>query len=101
MKIDSSNRTSALTGNTTAPTARGGKPATQTGGSQDNVQLSNVSTQIKALETSISEASGFDAAKVESIKQAISENRYTINPDAIADKLISSTRELLAQQQKG
>lgn len=98
MKIDSSNRTSALTGNT-APAARGGKAAAQSGGAQDSVQLSSLSTQIQALETGISEASGFDAAKVEAIKQAISEGRFTINADAIADKLISSTRELLAQQQ--
>lgn len=98
MKIDSSTRTSPLTGNI-APTARGEKPAAQTGGAQDNVQLSNVSTQIQALETSIGKASGFDAAKVEAIKQAISDGHFTINSDAIADKLISSTRELLAQQQ--
>lgn len=98
MKIDSSTRAFPLAGNT-APTARGEKLAAQTGGAQDNVQLSNVSTQIKALETSIGEASGFDAAKVEAIKQAIGEGRFTINSNAIADKLISSTRELLAQQQ--
>lgn len=98
MKIDNSNRTAALIGNT-APVARGGKQTPQTGGAQDNVQLSSLSTQIQALETSINESTGFDAAKVESIKQAISEGRFTINADAIADKLISSTRELLAQQQ--
>ena len=98
MKIDSSNRTPALTGNT-APSARGGKAAAQTGGAQDSVQLSSLSTHIQSLETGISEASGFDTAKVEAIKQAISEGRFTINADAIADKLISSTRELLGQQQ--
>lgn len=99
MKIDGSNRTAALTGNT-APATRGAKTAPQTGkaGAQDSVQLSSTSTQIQALETSINEASGFDAAKVEAIKLAISEGKFTINPEAIADKLIASTRELLAQQ---
>ena len=97
MKIDSSTRTAPLTGNT-SPVAPGGKQTPQAGGAQDNVQISSMSTQIQALETSINEASGFDAAKVEAIKLAISEGRYTINSDAIADKLISSTRELLAQQ---
>jgi len=98
MKIEGS-RTTALTGNT-APAPRGAKAAPQSGraSSQDSVTLSSTSTQIQALETSISEASGFDAAKVDAIKQAISEGRFTINPEAIADKLISSTRELLAQQ---
>lgn len=97
MKIDSSSRTAPLTENTT-PVARGGKQTPQTGGAPDKVQLSSMSTQIQALETSINEASGFDTAKVEAIKLAISEGRYTVNPDAIADKLISSTRELLTQQ---
>lgn len=100
MKIDSSTRTVPPTGNT-APSARGNKPAAPVGGAQDNVQLSSISTQIQALETGIREASGFDAAKVDAVKQAISEGRYTINPDVIADKLISSTRELLAQQPQG
>lgn len=98
MKIDGSSRTGALTGNT-APAAHASKPATQAGrsASPDNVTLSSTSTQIQALATSINEASGFDAAKVEAIKQAISEGKFTINPEAIADKLIASTRELLAQ----
>lgn len=101
MKIEGSNRAATLTGNT-APAARGGKAATQTnpGTAQDSVTLSSTSTQIQALEAGINEASGFDTAKVEAIKQAISEGRFTINPEAIADKLIASTRELLAQQQK-
>jgi negative regulator of flagellin synthesis FlgM len=99
MKIDGSSRTNALTGNT-APAPRGAKQSAQAGKTpaQDNVTLSSTSTQIQALETSISEASGFDAAKVEAIKQAISQGKFTINPEAIADKLIASTRELLAQQ---
>ena len=99
MKIDSAYRPTALTGNT-APATRGAKPASQGGKApaQDNVTLSSTSTQIQALETSISEASGFDTAKVAAIKQAISEGKFTINPEAIADKLIASTRELLAQQ---
>lgn len=98
MKIDSSTRTAALTGNT-APATRGAKSAQQAkqGYAQDNVTLSNVSTQIQALETSLGEAGSFDAAKVDAIKQAISEGRFSINPEAIADKLIASTRELIAQ----
>jgi negative regulator of flagellin synthesis FlgM len=36
----------------------------------------------------------FDAAKVERVAQSIREGRYTINPDAIADKLISASKLL-------
>lgn len=38
----------------------------------------------------------FDAAKVERIKQSISDGTYKINPEAIADKLIANAQEVLA-----
>ena len=97
MKIESSNRTNTVTANTT-PVARGAKQTPQPGAAQDNVQLSSMSTQLQALETSINEASGFDTGKVDGIKQAIDEGNYTVNAETIAHKLISSTQELLAQQ---
>jgi negative regulator of flagellin synthesis FlgM len=40
----------------------------------------------------------FDAAKVESIKSAISSGTFQINPGAIADGLISSVTELLGKK---
>jgi len=39
----------------------------------------------------------FDAAKVERIAQAIKDGKFTVNPDAIADKLISNAQELLGR----
>jgi negative regulator of flagellin synthesis FlgM len=38
----------------------------------------------------------FDAAKVERIAQAIRDGRFEVNAEAIADKLLANTRELLA-----
>jgi negative regulator of flagellin synthesis FlgM len=100
MKIDSPNRASPLTGNT-PPAARNTRPVPQGGsGAQESVRISSVSSQIQAIEAGIDKASGFDLAKVEAIKQAISEGRFTISSEAIADKLIASTRELLGQQQE-
>lgn len=37
----------------------------------------------------------FDAAKVARISQAISEGKFTINAQAIADKLVANAQELL------
>lgn len=37
----------------------------------------------------------FDAAKVERIAQAIRDGKFEINAEAIADKLIANTRELV------
>ena len=100
MKIDGTTRTSSPTG-TAGASVRKNKDAPQNhsgGGEQDNVTLSSASSQISALETGISEASGFDAGKVEAIKQAIREGRFNINPELIANKLISSAQELISQQ---
>ncbi|HET9978283.1 MAG TPA: flagellar biosynthesis anti-sigma factor FlgM [Burkholderiaceae bacterium] len=41
------------------------------------------------------EGADFDAAKVERIAQAIREGKFEVNAEAIADKLLASTRELL------
>ena len=103
MKIDhSNNRPAQLTESSAAANAQAPRRAPQNAGQgnaqQENVQLSGLSTQIQALETSIADASGIDTAKVEAIKQAISEGRFSINAEAIADKLIASTREMLAKQ---
>jgi negative regulator of flagellin synthesis FlgM len=39
----------------------------------------------------------FDSAKVERIAQAIREGKFTVNHQAIADKLISNAQELLGR----
>jgi len=39
-------------------------------------------------------------ARIQEIKQAISEGRFKINPEAIADRLIESTRDLLNRDGK-
>lgn len=57
---------------------------------QDNVRLSA---------TSVSGSTApMDNARVEAIKQAISEGRFKINPEAIADGLIASAKELVMEQ---
>ncbi|MEO5655184.1 MAG: flagellar biosynthesis anti-sigma factor FlgM [Nitrosospira sp.] len=37
----------------------------------------------------------FDAVKVEEIKRAISEGRFTVNPDKVADGLLDTVRDLI------
>ena len=60
----------------------------------EDVRLSSVASQLAASE---SEAP-FDAGRVAEIKQAIAEGRFSINPGAIADRLIASAKELLGPQ---
>ncbi len=40
----------------------------------------------------------FDAAKVERIASAIRDGKFTVNPEAIADKLIVNAQELLGRK---
>lgn len=40
-----------------------------------------------------------DAAKVSRVKQAIDDGSYQVNPEVIADKLISNAKELLQGRQ--
>jgi negative regulator of flagellin synthesis FlgM len=42
----------------------------------------------------------FNSEKVAEIRQAISEGRFQINPELIADGLISSVREMLDQKRR-
>lgn len=88
MKIDSTTLKP-----TTTTLVKGSKTTekSQSAGS-DEVQLSSLSAQIRSVDGEPS----FDSAKVSEIKQAISEGRFSINAGAIADRLISSTKELLS-----
>ena len=55
-----------------------------------DVRISSTSTTLAA------QTSEVNAARVQEIRQAISEGRFEINPSAIADRLISSARELVS-----
>lgn len=58
-------------------------------------RLSNLAGTLAALGSTLSATPEFDAARVDSIKQAIRDGRLAINPEAIADKLLASAAELL------
>ncbi len=62
--------------------------------SASDVQLSNLSSQLLTTEDSFA----FDTARVAEIRQAIAEGRFSINPEAIAERLIASAQELLGSQ---
>lgn len=57
----------------------------------DQVEVSAAAVQMGALATS-----EFDSAKVDAIRQAIREGRFTVNPEAIAERLIADATALLA-----
>lgn len=96
MKIDASLTPAGSPGIEAAKrTSRPQTPVTEGG---EEVQLSLTGRLQSSLETE--DAGQVDFSRVAAIKQAIAEGRFSINADAIADKLISSAQELLKKQTK-
>lgn len=61
------------------------------------VRLSEISTTLHSLEAKLSAEPAFDAKRVDEIKAAIRDGQFKVNPEAIADRLISSVREWVGQ----
>ena len=96
MKIDSSIK-SVSTGTVSGGGSRAGKGAANASGSggSDRVQLSPLSAQLQAIESSMADTPVVDSARVAEIRNAIAEGRFKVNPDAVADHLLQTARELL------
>ncbi len=59
-----------------------------------------VSTTVRSLEqANRGEAADIDIEKVAAVRQAIEDGTYVVNPEAIADKLLSNAQELLNRTQ--
>ena len=61
----------------------------------DNVHLSSLSSQLQAIESNLANSGVVDRARVEEIKQAISDGRFKVNPEVIADRLLQTVRDLI------
>jgi negative regulator of flagellin synthesis FlgM len=57
-----------------------------------NVQLSSAASLLVG-----GDHADFDTKKVERIAQAIRDGKFSVNPEAIADKLISNAQELISR----
>lgn len=55
-----------------------------------------ISSTAKLAASAGSDDGSFDAAKVDRISRAISEGKFTVNANAIADKLVANAQELLS-----
>lgn len=73
-------------------TTSSGKTSSLDGGVSESakVTLSSTATGLAAAQDG-----DMDADKVNSVRQAIADGSYQVNPGVIADKLISNARELL------
>jgi len=97
VKIDDSVKKTGNLGVTTTQARAGSgvaKPSTGTVES-DNVHLS---TQLQGLEGQVASSSVFDANKVEEIKAAIAGGQFQVNPEKVANGLITNVTDLLQTQ---
>lgn len=83
-------------GSQTNPASNGDAAKVQ----DDSVALSSNSLKLSALEGSLASQPVIDSARVNEIRQAIADGKFKINPDAIADKLVASVKELLANRKE-
>lgn len=86
MKIDSSYKPAAAG---LAPRANA-QQAAASPAAQEEVSLSPLAGSLRG-----SEKPPVNTARIQEIKLAISEGRFKINPEAIADRLIESARDLM------
>lgn len=93
MKIDNSGKVAAAYG---APVRAAKKEDVATTASGATSRSESVAISSQGLAKTAQAAEAFDADKVAAIKAAIAAGEFKINPEAIADSLIASTRELLA-----
>jgi negative regulator of flagellin synthesis FlgM len=105
MKINPSNDL-AKGGKAESPTPAGGRPgaagakgATLAAGSA-TIHLSEMSTQLTTLASSLAASGEFDQAKVDEIKQAITDGKLSVNAEVVADRMLTSLRDMLAKPSK-
>ena len=100
MKIDNSAKTIGSVQSTAGSRGPGIRPAA-TDVKAGNLPAGQSTTVVSAALYSVSGAeAAFNSQKVAEIRQAISEGRFQINPERIADGLINSVREMLGHNRR-
>lgn len=94
-RIELSQTTSSKTGSAKTAGKADSAVASAKADSSTKISLSDLSS----LETKVAGDSGFDAGRVEQIKDAIRSGDFKVNADVVADKLIASVREMLVKTQ--
>jgi len=60
----------------------------------ESVSLTRTAVELQQLEAQLREAPGIDVERVETIRQAIADGRYTVDAENLVDSLLKSEREL-------
>ncbi|ALT76604.1 hypothetical protein AT984_04760 [Paucibacter sp. KCTC 42545] len=77
-----------------APASGSSAPAGKAPQASATIQLSSTATK---LLQGVADDGSFDTAKVGRISQAITDGKFTVNAEAVADKLIANAQELMGR----
>lgn len=88
----------ASTGGNAIERGASAAPGSPTGASAGaSVQLSALSTQLAALESSLATGAAFDAGKVQEIKAAIRNGSLTVDAQVVAEKMLTGLQEMFGK----
>mgnify|MGYP006288298907 CR=1 FL=1 len=76
---------------TAAPSA---SPPAQDASAGEAVSLTRTAIELQQLEAQLRDTPGVDVERVETIRRAIADGRYTIDAQGLVDSLLKSEREL-------
>ena len=94
MKIDNNLKTSTTGAISDERVAR--NPADDSAAAPaDSVQLSTLSTHLQAIERGFADTPIVDTARVDEIKQAITNGYFKVDADKVADRLLKTVQELI------
>jgi negative regulator of flagellin synthesis FlgM len=101
MKIEKSNNTlpPSATSESTARIAQAKASQSQPAPEGVNVSLSSTNSQLRNMEASMANAPTVDTQRVAELKLAISEGRFQINSEAIANGLINNVEDMINASQ--
>lgn len=78
--------------------ATGAQSPAPASAARDKVEITSISAQLAQLEKMLGEVGIVDAARVDAIKQAIAEGKFRVDSEVVADRLLTTVREYLANQ---
>lgn len=85
---------------TQARTEKSPEKAEVTNTPSHSVQISSLSTQLQALQSTQASGAVFETKKVEAIKLAISEGRFQVDSEKVADGLLETVKDLLNSRKR-
>lgn len=99
MKIDTSIKSLGSLPNSESRSRATKEPTvTQAPDAGAKVELSSLSSSLQKMESTIANVPVVDSSRVAELKKAISEGRYQVNAESLANSLIQNAQQMLQTQ---